>query len=62
MLDPHREGAAFTAEHLLGYRHAELPADEREAAQRRKVLRKARSEKKRPALLAALELRYLNAA
>ena len=59
-LDAHREGRVFTAEQLLGYRNAELPADEREAIRRRKVMRKARSKKKRPALLAALELRYLN--
>jgi hypothetical protein len=60
VLDAHREGGVFTAEQLLGYRDAEPPPDEREAIQRRKVMRKARSKKKRPALLAALELRYLS--
>ena len=39
---------------------ARPPADEQEAIKRRKVMRKARSNKKRPALLASLELRYLN--
>jgi hypothetical protein len=62
VLDAHRQGAAFTAEHLLGYRHARPPADEQEAIKRRKVMRKARSRKKRPLLLAALELRYRNTA
>jgi hypothetical protein len=60
VLDAHREGAVFTAEQLLDYRNAEPPADEQEAIKRRKVMRKARSKKKRPALLASLELRYLN--
>lgn len=59
-LDAHREGAIFTAEQLLGYRNARQPPDEREAIKRRKVMRKARSKKKRPALLASLEQRYLN--
>ena len=60
VLDAHREGTVFTAEQLLDYRNAEPPADEQEAIKRRKVMRKARSKKKRPALLASLELRYLN--
>jgi hypothetical protein len=60
VLDAHREGAVFTVEQLLDYRNAEPPADEQEAIKRRKVMRKARSKKKRPALLASLELRYLN--
>lgn len=62
VLDAHREGGFFTAEQLLGYRDAELPPDEQEAIRRRKVMRKARSKKKRPLLLAALELRYRNTA
>ena len=60
VLDAHREGAGFKAEQLLGYRDAEPPADEQEAVARRKVMRKARSKKKRPALLASLEQRDLN--
>ena len=60
VLDAHRAGAVFTAEHLLDYRHAQPPADEQAAIQRRKVRRKARSKKKRPLLLATLEQRYLN--
>jgi hypothetical protein len=60
-LDAHREGRVFTTNELLGYRDAQPPRDEQEAMQRRKVMRKARSKKKRPLLLAALEQRYLNA-
>lgn len=60
VLDAHREGAVFTAEQLLDYRNAKPPADEQESIKRRKVMRKARSKKKRPALLASLEQRYLN--
>jgi hypothetical protein len=46
VLDAHegRRGP-FSAEDLLPYRDAELPADEREVLQRRKVMRKARSQK-----------------
>ena len=46
VLDAH-EGRRrpFSAEDLLPYRDAELPADEREVLQRRKVMRKARSPK-----------------
>ncbi len=61
VLDAHQQGRAFTAEELLGYRHAKPPADERATIQRRKVMRKARSQKKRPVLLATLEQRYRNA-
>ncbi len=60
VLDAHREGAGFTAKQLLDYRKARPPADEQESIKRRKVMRKARSKKKRPALLASLEQRYLN--
>jgi hypothetical protein len=48
----------FTAEDLLPYRAAREPPCQREALNRRKVMRKARSKKKRPILLAALEKRY----
>jgi hypothetical protein len=61
VLDAHREHPGpFTAAELLGYREAKPPGDEQEAMQRRKVMRKARSKKKRQRLLAELEQRYLN--
>ena len=44
----------------MGYRDAEVPRSEQEALRRRKVMRKARSKKKRPALLKELEARYLD--
>jgi hypothetical protein len=48
----------FTVEDLLPYRTAEEPACQMQALQRRKIMRKARSKKKRPILLADLERRY----
>ena len=48
----------FTADDLLPYRTAREPHCQREALNRRKVMRKARSKKKRPFLLAELERRY----
>jgi prefoldin subunit 5 len=46
VLDAHEEHAApFTVEDLLPYRHAEMPTDQQEALQRRKIMRKARSKK-----------------
>jgi hypothetical protein len=48
----------FTAEELKDYRHAPMPACQRESLHRRKLMRKARSSKKRPLLLAELEKRY----
>ena len=48
----------FTAADLLPYRTAREPPCQREALNRRKVMRKARSKKKRPILLADLERRY----
>ncbi len=48
----------FTAEDLLAYRTAREPTCQREALNRRKIMRKARSKKKRPLLLADLERRY----
>ena len=44
----------FTAEDLLPYRTAREPPCQREALNRRKIMRKARSKKKRPILLAEL--------
>jgi hypothetical protein len=62
VLDAHRDHPEpFTASDLSAYRHAQPPADEQAALQRRKVMRKARSKKKRPLLLADLEKRYLHA-
>jgi hypothetical protein len=48
----------FTAAELMPYRTARPPACQRQALQRRKIMRKARSKKKRPILLAELERRY----
>jgi hypothetical protein len=48
----------FTAADLLPYRTAREPPCQREALNRRKIMRKARSKKKRPLLLAQLESRY----
>lgn len=48
----------FTADDLLPYRTAREPPCQREAVNRRKIMRKARSTKKRPILLADLERRY----
>jgi hypothetical protein len=50
----------ITAADLLGYRNAQRPADEAAAITRRKIMRQARSKKKRPLLLAELENRYQN--
>ena len=50
--------APFTAEELRAYREAPLPASQHEALHRRKVMRRARSVKQRPRLLAELERRY----
>jgi hypothetical protein len=52
----------FTGEDLLPYRMAREPPCQREAIDRRKVMRKARSPKKRPILLADLERRYRESA
>jgi hypothetical protein len=51
----------FTAADLSPYRTAREPPCRREAMDRRKVMRKARSPKKRPILLATLERRYREA-
>ena len=58
-LDAHRShDGGFTAEDLQPYRNAQVPPCQQEAIHRRKVMRKARSKKKRPLLLADLERRY----
>src|SRR6516164_6975902 len=48
----------FSAEDLLPYRTAREPPCQQEALNRRKIMRKARSKKNRPILLADLERRY----
>jgi hypothetical protein len=48
----------LTVTDLLPYRTAREPPSQREAMDRRKIMRKARSSKKRPLLLADLERRY----
>jgi hypothetical protein len=48
----------FTGDDLLPYLTAREPTCQREALNRRKIMRKARSQKKRPILLADLERRY----
>ncbi len=48
----------FTVEELLPYRGAKEPPCQTQALHRRKIMRKARSKKKRPLLLADLERRY----
>lgn len=61
-LDAHKDREEpFEAEELLGYKDAQLPKHEQEAVHRRKVMRRARSKKQRPILLAELERRYLDA-
>jgi hypothetical protein len=45
---------------LLPFRHAPLPACQEEALRRRRIMRRARSKKLRPALLDDLEQRYLD--
>ena len=48
----------FATEELLPYHTARVPPCQRDAIARRKIMRKARSKKKRPILLAELERRY----
>ena len=48
----------FTVDDLLPYRTAREPPSQREAMDRRRIMRKARSPKNRPLLLADLERRY----
>lgn len=50
----------FTVDDLTPYRLAGVPQSQQEAVARGKIMRKARSRKKRPELLADLEKRYLN--
>lgn len=50
----------FTADELAPYRSAQPPPSQQAALARHRIMRKARSSKLRPALLAELEQRYLN--
>ena len=49
----------FGVDDLLPYRRAQAPRCQREVMHRRRIMRKARSTKKRGLLLAELERRYL---
>jgi hypothetical protein len=49
----------FAVEDLHPYKKAQPPGHQLESIHRRKVMRKARSKKKRDPLLAELERRYL---
>jgi len=61
VLDAHREhDGPFTAEELYPYRQHPAPPDQEAALHRRRVMRRARSSKQRPALLQELEQRYLD--
>jgi hypothetical protein len=51
----------FTVDDLLPHRTAREPRCQEEALNRRKIMRKARSKKKRPLLLAELERRHREA-
>lgn len=62
VLDAHlRHPEPFQADDLAPWRTAEAPASQRECLRRRGVMRRARSAKKRPLLLADLERRYRDA-
>jgi hypothetical protein len=58
-LDAHRRHPLpFSEEELRPYRNAEVPASQKEVIHRRRVMRAARSTKKRAGLLRKLEKRY----
>jgi len=62
VLDAHQEHPGlFRCEDLLAYRTAREPDCQREAMDRRKIMRRARSKKTREGLLADLERCYLTA-
>jgi hypothetical protein len=61
-LDAHKDREEpFEPEELLDYKDAKPPSQEQEAMHRREVMRRARSKKQRPLLLAELERRYRDA-
>jgi len=55
----HHDGP-LTVDDLEPYGHARMPVSQPQAVERGKIMRKARSRKKRAALLADLEKRYLS--
>ena len=55
----HHDGS-LTVDDLEPYGHARVPVSQQQAVERGKIMRKARSRKKRDALLADLEKRYLS--
>jgi len=57
----HAHPGPFAVDDLLPYRTAREPLCQQEALNRRTIMRKARSKKKRPLLLADLERRYREA-
>jgi hypothetical protein len=60
-LDAHRErDGLFTAEELHPYRDHPMPADQKAAQHRHRVMRRARSSKQRAKLLEELEQQYLD--
>ena len=60
-LDAHQaHPAPFHVSELLPYVNAPPPASQRDALHRRRIMRKARSRKKRPMLLQTLERHYLD--
>jgi hypothetical protein len=62
VLDAHQNRSQpFSADDLLPYRKAATPECQQQAIHRRTVMRKARSTKRRPALLKDLERRYQEA-
>jgi len=62
VLDAHtRHPALFSAEDLSPWLDARVPASQRECRRRREIMRRARSAKRRPVLLADLERRYRHA-
>ena len=61
-LDAHvHHNGPFTGDDLEPYRHSRVPASQQEALERGKIMRQARSRKKRPLVLTDLEKRYFNA-
>jgi hypothetical protein len=56
----HHDGP-FTVDDLEPYGHTRVPESQQQAVARGKIMRQARSRKKRPVLLTDLEKRYLNA-
>ena len=55
----HHDGP-LTVDDLAPYGHARVPVSQQQAVERGKIMRKARSRKKRAALLAGLEKRYMS--